>query len=346
MPLVGGGALPLVTASIRARSVLTAGLVALDALRYRGHVSHAAGGTAANIAANLAYLGWESSVLGMIGTDPGGAALSVDLDAAGVDTAALYRRDGVGTPVVIHEVYESGHRYRFSCPACARPLPRHRPAPVAVARELGERHAGVGVFAFDRPSAAALELAGALRASGALILFEPSSPGRAPAFRRAVELSHVVKYSAERAAAFHARSLDPPAGQVQIITHGPAGAAVRSGKGAWRHFAAFPVAAVDAGGAGDWMTAAMLDRLAHGGALYDAIREGQSWGASSCVYLGARGMNRGPTEEVAARVDALMHGRPLRPAEPIVADAAGWQSAEAACALCLVGSREWAPTIA
>ena len=97
----------------RARpSVLSSGLVALDVIRAPKGTCLRAGGTAANVAAILSFLGWRSAIIGRIGDDDAGPLVERDLRAAGVDTSHVDLSKEVGTPLVVHEIHETGHRFR------------------------------------------------------------------------------------------------------------------------------------------------------------------------------------------------------------------------------------------
>ena len=119
------------------RSVLTSGFVALDVVRSDQHVWMRAGGTAGNVAANLAYFGWKARIAGLIGRDEAGRIVSRDLSDAGVDTSDLYQHDEVGTPLILHEINGKSHRFKFGCSVCGRPYHRYRPlAPAKVSKLL------------------------------------------------------------------------------------------------------------------------------------------------------------------------------------------------------------------
>ena len=79
---------------------------------------------------------------------------------------------------------------------------------------------------------------------------------------RAATYADVIKYSEEQAAKFEKYlSEDPPTHQLRIVTRGSKGVLFRLGPKAWREQPAHSVSVVDARGAGDWMTAALLDCL-------------------------------------------------------------------------------------
>ena len=118
------------------RSVLASGFVALDVVRRGQGVWMRAGGTAGNVAANLAYFGWKARIAGLIGRDEAGCIVSRDLSDAGVDTSDLYQHDEVGTPLVLHEVNGKSHRFKFGCSVCGRPYHRYRPLPTAKVPKL------------------------------------------------------------------------------------------------------------------------------------------------------------------------------------------------------------------
>lgn len=301
--------------------VLCAGFIALDILRVGQHLEHHAGGTAANVAADLAWLGRRTALLGRIGADPAGRLLSNDLARAGVDTDELDLVDVVSTPQVVHAVRPDGsHRYLFACPECGRAFPRHRPA-VAAAALRAEARLQPRVLFFDRASAGTVAAARAARERGALVLFEPSTAGRVDLTGRAMAMAHVVKVSADRLPA--GEGLPGPSGpdQVQIVTRAGAGLCWRRGPGKWETLAAVPApSVVDSGGAGDWTTAGLLAGLlarageSHvkavltaPGAVRAGLRFGQTLAALSVAHPGARGLAiREERESVLRRAAALV----------------------------------------
>jgi len=68
------------------RSILASGFVALDVVRSDQGVWMRAGGTAGNVAANLAYFGWKARIAGLIGRDDAGRIASHDLSDGSVST--------------------------------------------------------------------------------------------------------------------------------------------------------------------------------------------------------------------------------------------------------------------
>ena len=160
-------------------TALTIGYTVLDVVIEGDRYGHAAGGTAANIAANLNHLGWSASVAASYGYDQPGIVMSSDLKTSGVKTDCMTMRAGKQTPVVIHEVLDDGrHRRRFKCPSCGRKLPRFRPISLSYATEVVER-VSPDVLVSDRVSKAAVLLARAVSEQGGLVVFEPSFQRRA-----------------------------------------------------------------------------------------------------------------------------------------------------------------------
>jgi len=274
--------------------VLASGFVALDVVRSDKGVWMRAGGTAGNVAANLAYFGWKARITGLIGRDEAGRIVSRDLSDAGVDTVDLYQHDEVGTPLVLHEVNGNSHRFKFGCLVCGRPYYRYRPLPMTKVPKLLGCERLADVFFFDRPGASALVLAEAHAKAGRLVVYEPSTVGNPGAHMRAATCADVIKFSEEQAAKFEKYfPEDPPNHQLRIVTRGHKGVCFRLGTGAWREQPAHNVSVVDAGGAGDWMTAALLDLLGlhppwQVVEVEEAIRWAQGVAAMSCLVPGAR----------------------------------------------------------
>jgi len=245
------------------------------------------------------------------------------LSDAGVDTSVLYQDDKVGTPLVLHEIDGKSHRFKFGCSVCGRPYHRYRPLATTKVSELLSCERLADVFFFDRPGAAALALAKAHAEAGRLVVYEPSTTGTADAHRRAAACADVLKFSEEKAAKFEQYfPKDQPNHQLRIVTRGDKGARFRLGPGVWHEQPAHSVSVVDAGGAGDWMTAALLDSLElhrpwQVAEVEEAVRWAQGVAAVSCLVPGAR-LLASMLESGALRqqVQALLNGGHLKAFKP------------------------------
>lgn len=294
--------------------VLSGGYLALDVVQYEGKTWLRAGGTAANIGANLAYLGWDAAFVGLIGDDDPGRMVVRDLGRSGVSTALIRRGIAAGTPIVIHKIEEAKHTFTFGCRSCERAYTRHRPAPA----DLADQTPIADVFVFDRPSAINVRIARRHAEAGRLTLYEPSTSAGLDPHKRAVSHSQIVKFSRERAAGFKAPIPPPTPEQTQIETMGAAGSRLRRGTERWQSVGTFSVDEVDTGGAGDWMTAALLNEIDGDPALLkyaeEALSTANAWAALSCMFPGARTLAAALTPlQARSRVATLRQGRRLRP---------------------------------
>jgi hypothetical protein len=133
-----------------------------------------------------------------------------------------------------------------------------------------------------------------MRKPGVWWVYEPSSAGTPGAHMRAAACVDVIKYSEEQATKFEKYFPEfPPNHQLRIVTRGDKGVLFRLGPEAWREQPAHSVSVVDAGGAGDWMTAALLDCLGlhrpwQVAEVEEAVRWAQGVAAVSCLVPGAR----------------------------------------------------------
>lgn len=322
------------------RHVLSSGYLALDIISYQKRLAHRAGGTATNVVANLAFLGWEASTAGLVGDDRAGRTMILDLKRAKVDTTALEARADVHTPLVLHEIYDTGHRFRFSCPTCGRRLPKYRPLTDEAASALCETLAVPSVFFFDRANAGTARLAEFFRDRGALIVFEPSTQGREA--ERCFKAAHVVKYSSERAAAV-APMLKDVSPILQLVTKGAKGIEGKlRGKGF--EVSGFPAPVIDSAGAGDWTTAGFLWALSSldpkewkRTLVIEALRQAQALAALSCAFPGARAVSEHLTREQMIEVArALIEAQ--TPATRDVALSNDASKAPGSCPACLTPS--------
>jgi len=275
---------------MRRRAVLTGGYVVLDVVVSGDSRWKAAGGTAANVASNLAYLGWAAQVAGRIGGDAAGCAVLADLGAMNVGTDHLVVDPRVATPIVLHRMTPRGHSFRYGCDLCGRGHAIHRPA----GAELAEVVIAGGLadaFVFDRPSRFNLEVAKAHASEGRLVVYEPSTQASPEAHAEAVKNARIVKYSAQRGKRFVQNLPQARRDQLTIVTFGAEGAEYRLGEGLACQLPPIVVEAVDAGGAGDWMTAGLLYALGdrwNRRAVEEALDWARALAALSTTLPGAR----------------------------------------------------------
>jgi fructokinase len=330
-------------------SIVSAGYMPLDVITHGRRVTHRAGGTAANVAAILAYLGWRSALAGQTGDDEAGQVLLDDLRGAGVDVSQIHRPAGMATPRLVHRIHAGGHAFAYACPACRRALPRSRPLTLEQARACAAAIPRPTVYFFDRANAATVQLAERYADAGSVVVYEPSVPANAELLGRAMAAAQIVKHSGDRSVGgLDALAVQPRRGQLRIITHGAAGLEVRSGAARRRRYAALPTLTVDPGGAGDWTTAGLIAIALRSGALeleaIDAgVRFGQALAALSCTAVGARGLMDLSRRAVLRRADAVLAEGAVT-SRPRFRPAAA-QSTRSGCATCLLPpAREAAAT--
>lgn len=275
-------------------TVLSVGYLVLDVITTTHVVGRNAGGTAGNVAANLAWLGQRSGLLARIGNDVAGELLRNDLSGAGVNTSHVYRSADVETPMLIQRLTESGPEYLFKCPVCNYKFASHRPATREQADEAAD--SSPEVLFVDRASKASLDLMGKVKQRGGIVMFEPNGPGRRGLTAEAIGLADILKVSEDRIPALGSLLGSTPGTQVQVRTRGARGLEFRVGHGAWHSRRARPARVSDSAGAGDWVTAGLLahlidePRLTHRN-ISDGLNLGQALAALSCAFVGARGMN-------------------------------------------------------
>lgn len=281
----------------RPLSMVSAGYMPLDVIRTTaGAISRRAGGTAANVAAIMAFLGWDAVLAGQAGDDLAGDELVADLRDAGVHIDQVRRAAGMLTPRLVHHVRPDGHFFSYRCLDCDSRFPRSRPLTLEAAATCAQTHPRPTVFYFDRANPATLWLAEEYGGRGAIIVFEPSVPANSELLTRAAAVAHVIKHSDDRSVGgLDDLRVKPRPGQLRIVTHGAEGLELRVGTFRGRRFPAMATLAVDSGGAGDWTTAGFLARAIEGGRLAsdnldEALRFGQALAAVSCAAVGARGL--------------------------------------------------------
>lgn len=297
------------------------GLVALDLIvehRPSGRtLSASGGGTCGNVLAILAHMGWTASWLGAVDSSGAGRVVRTEMERAGVSLHSVTECESSPAPVFAHHVRWSEsdelvhHWFSDECPHCSRTLPRYtRPADTWL-RSQARQVERADIFFVDRLSAGAVELAASAREHGALVVYEPSVASDSPWLEDMLALADVVKYSHDRIAALGDAWRQPKTHRaLWIETRGHQG--LRWSRSDESEHADLPsvrnTRAIDACGAGDWFTSALLFGLARArtkpvdwgdGQLTEVLEAASRLAAWSCGFLGARGgLYEAPVEAI------------------------------------------------
>lgn len=288
----------------RAAGVAGTGLTALDRIYATGLARplEALGGSCGNVLVSLAMLGHPVSPVVALGDDAHGDYLVDQFRQAGCETQFVFRRNDIGSPVIVEHVdpHAAEHWFSFDCPETFQSFPRWRPIDDHEACSARDAVKAASVFYADRLSPAIVSAMEAARDAGALVFFEPAMRGDEGLFARALRTVSVLKLSDDTAGA----DVDPSeAGSstaaIVIRTHGARGLTVWFA-GVDRYFPA--VAAqrvVDTCGSGDMVTTGLLDHLLTRwpsrsawtvSEVFAGIEAGQRLAALNCAFAGARGL--------------------------------------------------------
>jgi fructokinase len=199
----------------------------------------------------------------------------------------------------------TGHRFLFSCPACAHNVKFSNLPDRLELRAWTEQVSNFDVLFVDRATPALIELAAAARDAQVLVVFEPNRVTPGSLNERMALKSDIVKVAAPNSglAALEGLKTRGAAPRLLVQTSGEQGLtfALRHSDADWtppRHLP--PVrseATVDTAGAGDWCTAGLLDGLLQRSGprweiadVTESLRMGQALAAFSLQFVGPRGV--------------------------------------------------------
>lgn len=281
------------------------GLIALDVIldESSSPIASAVGGSAGNVLAALAYLGWNSVPVCELGKDAAGQQVRAEFQKLNADLRFVLESDHTCTPVVYQMPADAPetHTFSFRCPHCGERRGFSAPSDAQLGEQVHKDVPTPSVFYFDRVTEVTLTLAENYRARGVLVVFEPSTVPSCPEdFQRAISAAHILKYADNR---FADLACDVSSVFLEIKTMGAHGLQFRipSLLGNWTSLPAIHVPVVaDTAGAGDWCTAGLLASLFCAGArwnlsysaAYHGLRYGQSLAALNCMFTGARGVTK------------------------------------------------------
>jgi fructokinase len=289
---------------------LGTGFVALDLVTNGdedGALRSWAGGSCGNVLTILSYLGWKSYPLVRLGDDEAAKEVTRDMIEHGVDLRYVLLDKFVHTPIILQRIFvakdgQPSHRFYWKCPYCGNWLPRYSAIRLKDISAFSDQALNTNCFYFDRISPASLRLADMARQQGALVVFEPTEIKDDKAFRRAIGLCDILKYSNERSKHSSQTAYESQA-KLVVETLGQKGLRFRLRNdetcSQWKMISSFHVSNLkDAAGAGDWCTAGMIHILTQSKShincigektVVEALRYGQALSALNCEFEGARG---------------------------------------------------------
>lgn len=260
------------------------------------------GGDTSNVVIAAARLGSQCSYIGKLGNDPFGDAIAELWASEGIDSSNVARHATAQTGLYLVTHGERGHQFSYYRKGSAASLVTPEDVPAsAIARAKYLHVSGIGQAISETAREAVLTAIETAREAKVAVSYDtnlrtrlwPVATAR-PAIEKAAALSSLTKTSIEDAEALTgltepseiaAHFLNLGAGAV-IVTLGAKGVYIATPE---RHaeIAGFKVAAVDATGAGDAFTGALLSELSRGAKLLAAARFANAAAALSTLGYGA-----------------------------------------------------------
>lgn len=276
------------------------GFTVLDRLYVGRSSTQSLGGSCGNILLSLAMLEHTVAPVLSLGCDDVGDFLIRVFEEAGADVRFIARHSHISSPVLAQLLnLETGqHVFSFYCPETKQELPRYsgiRDDDLQRAREVIY---GCSLFYTDRLSLTIIEAMEAAATTGSTVYFEPSCIDDDELFRRALRVTDILKFSADRLP--ECDLCDLPATAIAIVTYGSSGLSVRgASREVWCEAIPAPVVR-DTCGSGDMVSVGLIDRLlsdktrqaanCNFDRIMDGVVAGQRLAAANCAFPGARGL--------------------------------------------------------
>lgn len=266
-----------------------------------------AGGSCGNILIILSYLGWKSIPISRLKQNESSDELLKDMEKWNVNTDFINFDEKGSTPIIVERIKKDKygkpfHRFEWRCPCCGSFLPTFRPILEKNVDTIIENLPKPNVFYFDRVSSGILKLVKQLRDEDVLIFFEPSKIKNEKKYFECIKLADIVKYSTEEIKPNN-KNMEDINIPLEIETLGNRGLRYRFGKKSkkWNLLDSYiNDKFIDAAGAGDWCSAAIIHLLCKNGKeiiynfddnkIRDILNLSQIIASLSCNYEGARGL--------------------------------------------------------
>lgn len=290
--------------SSRRLDVVGTGFAVLDRVYADGVLSdEALGGSCANVLVSLAMLGHSVAPVLRLGADDTGARLVQEFVQAGAVVEFISQMDHLRSPILAEEIdtATAAHGFSFRCPITHLELPRYEPIGATELADAANAVSGCTVFYADRLTAEILNAMHFAARSGAHVIFEPSALDDPNMFAEALNVTTILKTSADRLSDEMETVAREAGVSVHIVTHGQSGLELRSPADRLWCPAFLAPTLRDACGAGDMVTVGLihgiLERSVANASLtlhdvVDGLVAGQRLAAANCGFDGARGLFR------------------------------------------------------
>jgi 2-dehydro-3-deoxygluconokinase len=260
------------------------------------------GGDTSNVAIAAARLGSRCAYIGKLGNDPFGDAISALWEKEGIDSGHVARHPTAQTGLYLVTHSERGHQFSYYRKGSAASLIIPEDIPIDfIARAKYLHVSGISQAISETARAAVFTAIEVARAATVAVSYDTNLRTRLwpietarPAIEKAAALSNLTKTSIEDAeiltgltkpSEIAAHFLNLGAGAL-IVTLGAKGVHVATAERS-ADIAGFKVAAVDATGAGDAFTGALLSELSQGADLFTAARFANAAATLSTLGYGA-----------------------------------------------------------
>ena len=286
-------------------TIIAAGLACLDVMGINSDEAPLLStGGFPNALIILKTKGWNSIALAGLGADRAGDYVLQEFTDWGVDARFVKRIPDINTPVYVLHHENGGHYYGKECPYCHTRFPLYFPIkPETIAEMLPDLPRRVNLYYFDKVAESLVNLAHHYKELYALTMFEPNRIDDEELFRQSAAASDIMKYSSDRRTGVRTVTDALPI-PLEIETAGQLGLHYRvfsnGERSEWRTLPSVAASRfIDAAGAGDWLTASLIDSVGRDNDFYSIIADqawleeilckGQQASADNCSYVGARG---------------------------------------------------------
>lgn len=262
--------------------LLSVGACAIDTIyEDNKHPIFRVGGSLCNVSYILANLGYPVTNITKIGMDREGKYIEQMLSNIGVDTKYIFSDKSHLTGKIRQVVKYGNHEYIFACKHGNKLPEMLMPTIGEITDEMSSLRPKM--FYFQYVNDATIMFAKKFRDLKIPVFFEPQKINDTSEHREILQYCNVVKYNIEPEFI--------PEVPLLIHTMGRNGTEYNLNYNGIKHVPAFKIPiVVDAGGAGDHMTAGLLYKLLNGYSIQDSILYGHALASLSCRFVGAHGI--------------------------------------------------------